>query len=138
MAEGQGVVYNNFKTQLFKKTVDMDSDTLKAVLVTAYIPDIDSHTVYADISGDEVSGGGYTAGGATLANPVVSQDDANNRGKFVGDNITWTNLNAGTPSHLILRDTTFDCLIAYWEITTASTGANYLVKWNADGITTSS
>lgn len=56
--------------------IDLDTDTLKIALVTsAYTPNL-AHTQWSDVSANEASSGsGYTTGGATIANPVVTNDN---------------------------------------------------------------
>ena len=136
MAEGDGVIYNNFKENLLLGTFDLVSDVVKVCLVTGYTPDIDTHVSYSDVSANEESGTGYTAGGATLASKAVTQDNANNRGKFDAANVTWTALDVGTPSDAIMYDdtTSANLLMAYWELTTASNGGDYTLQWHGDGI----
>lgn len=136
MAEGDGVLYNNFKHQLMEGEFDLLNDVIKVGLVTGHVVDIDADTQWADVSGDEEAGAGYVAGGATLAGKTVTQDNANDRGVFDGSNVTWAGLDVGTPSHAILYDFTHanDLLTAAWEITTASNGGNYTLQWHADGI----
>jgi hypothetical protein len=141
MAEGDGHVYNNFKEQLFLGTIDLGGNStgheLKLMMVTGYSLDIDADQVYADVSADECSGTGYSAGGETLTSQAVTQDDANDRAKFDADNVPWTALDVsggGQPNYVILRDVTFDCLLAAWEITTATNGGDYTIQWHTNGI----
>lgn len=138
MAEGDGVIYNNFKEQLLLGEIDLGNgaDSIKVILVTGHSPNIDTHTVLTDVSGDEESGPGYTAGGEELANQAVTQDDANDRADYDADDVTWTGLDVGTPSHAIMYDDTHasDFLMAYWEVTTASNGGDYTLQWHVDGI----
>lgn len=138
MAQGDGVVYNEAKRGLLAGEIDLDGHTLKVALVTGYSPNIDTDHNWADISGDEESGSGYVAGGATLANKAVTLDSGNDYGKLDADDVTWSSLDVGTPSHAILYDDTHasDILIAYWELTTASNGGDYTLQWHADGIIT--
>jgi hypothetical protein len=58
--------------------------------------------------------------------------------KFDANDVTWTGLDVGTPSHAILYDSTPSetCLIAYWEVTTASNGGDYTLSWHTNGILT--
>lgn len=59
------VIVTPFKKHIGDGTFDLDSDTFKCALLTSsYTPDA-TDEVFADLSG-EVSGTGYTAGGATL------------------------------------------------------------------------
>ena len=138
MAEGDGAIYNIFKEEVLNGEFDLDTgaDAIKVILVTGHTPNIDTHYGYADVIGDEESGTGYTAGGETLANQVTDLDSANDRGTFDADNVTWTGLDVGTPSHAIMYDDTNanDRLIAYWEVTTPSNGGDYTLQWNANGI----
>lgn len=136
MAQGDGALYNEFKEELLLGNIDMDGHTFKVILVTGYTPNIDTHSALADVSANEESGTGYTAGGATLANKAVTKDTTNDRAKFDADDVTWTGLNVGTPSHGILYDDTHatDCLVAYWEVTTATNGGNYTLQFGANGI----
>lgn len=141
MAEGDGAIYNNFKEQVMESEFNLLSDTLKLILVSGHTPNIDTHTQYTDVSGDEYgTGSGYTAGGATLSSVTVTQDDTNDRGVFDAADVTWSSLGAlspATPSHCILYDDTHasDLLVAYWEIgSTATNGGDYTIQWNANGI----
>ncbi len=143
MAEGDGAIYNNFKETVMMEMFNLSNaaDVIKLTLHTAYTPDIDVHDQWADVSATEYgTASGYTAGGKTLANQAVSQDDANDRGKFDADNVTWTSLGAlspATPSHAILWDDTAagDELMCYWELgTTATNGGDYTLAFGATGI----
>ena len=136
MAQGDGALYNEFKEELLLGNIDMDGHTFKVMLVTGYTPNIDSHNGYSDVSAQEESGTGYTAGGATLAGKTVTKDTTNDRAKFDADDVTWTGLNVGTPSHAILYDDTHasKTLVAYWEVTTATNGGNYTLQFGANGV----
>ena len=143
MAEGAGAIYNNFKETVMMEMFNLSNgaDTIKLTLHTAYTPDIDAHDQWADVSATEYgTAAGYTAGGATLANQAVSQDDANDRGKFDADNVTWSSLGAltpATPSHAIMWDDSAagDELMCYWVLgTTATNGGDYTLAFGATGI----
>lgn len=136
MAQGDGALYNEFKEELFLGNIDMDGHTFKTMLATGYTPNIDSHNGYSDVSAQEESGTGYTAGGATLASKTVTKDTTNDRAAFDAADVTWTGLNVGTPSHAILYDDSHasKCLVAYWEVTTPTNGGNYTLQWGATGI----
>lgn len=140
MAEGDGYFYNEFFKEVLSGTLNLANGghTLKMMLVTGYTPDIDTHTGYASVSGSEISGTGYSTGGETLASQAVTKDNDNDLAKFDAADITWTGLDAGTPSDSILYDDTHasKCLIAGWEIATASNGSDYTLEFDADGIFT--
>jgi hypothetical protein len=52
---------------------DWLSDTIKVALLTSsYTPAQDTHKFFSEVDSREVSGSGYTAGGATLSNKTLS------------------------------------------------------------------
>lgn len=141
MAEGDGHVYNNMFEQLFLGEYDLGNgaDTIKLILVTGHSLDIDNDAGYADVSGDECSGTGYSAGGETLTNQAVTQDNTNDRADFDADDVTWSSLDVsggGDPNYTIMYDDTHasDILMAAWEITTGTNGGDFTIQWHADGI----
>lgn len=84
--------YNSFKKKIMDGSIDLDTDTIKMALVTSsYTPDIDSHDFWDDVVANEVSASGtYSAGGATLANKTVTQDNTDNEGVFDADDVSFT------------------------------------------------
>ena len=136
MAEGDGLIYNNFKEQVMEGEFDLADDTIKVALLASYTPDIDTHDEWSDVSGTEESGTGYTAGGEELASKTVTQDDGNDRGVFDAADVTWSGLDVGTPAYAVMYDDTHanDLLIACWELGRASNGGDYTLQWNASGI----
>lgn len=142
MAEGDGVLFNDFKEQLMLGTYNLASNTIRTVLVAGYTPNKDTHATYADVSGVEVTGAGYTAGGAAIGSPSVTQDNTNDRAVWDGADVTFTALNAGTPSHAVLQKqgasatTSTNALVGYWELGRPSNGGDYTLQWNATGIVT--
>lgn len=68
-------IYNIFKENILKGSIDLQSDTIKCVLVHNYTFSA-SHNVLADVISSEISsGGGYTSGGITLTNKTVTKAD---------------------------------------------------------------
>ena len=83
------LIYNAFKKNIMNGGIDLDTDTIKVMLVTsAYVPDQDTHEFKSSVT-NEVSGTGYTAGGATLAGAAVTQDNTDNEGMFDATDVTW-------------------------------------------------
>lgn len=145
MAQGDGLIYNNFKEQVMEGVFNLASGghTLKQTLHTGYTPNIDTHTVWADVSATEYgTATGYTAGGKTLGTQDVTQDNTNDRGVFDAADVTWLALgplSPATPSHTIEWDDTptspADPLICEWELgTTATNGGDYTLAFGALGI----
>jgi len=137
------VIYNSFKGKIMDGSIDLDTDTIKVVLVTSsYTPNIDTHTQYSHIT-NQVTGTGYTAGGATLANKSVAVDTTNDRAKFDADDTTWTSASITARGAIIYKyiddggspDDTSP-LICYKDFGAdiTSTNGDFTIQWSADGI----
>lgn len=140
MAEGDITFYNAAKKKILDNDIDFAADTIKLALVASHTPNIDTHDFFDDVSADQVSGTGYTAGGATLGSKTVTVDTTNDQADVDAADVTWSGLDVGTPSHAILyKDTgtpSTSPLIFYMEISTPSNGGDYTVSWNAGGLFT--
>lgn len=134
--------YGNFFVNLADKKIDFGSDTIKVALATSsYTPDQDAHDFFNDIT-NEVTGTGYTAGGATLGTPTVTLTGGTNTVKFDGDDTSWTTSTI-TARYAIIYDSTpgtaaTNPLIAYVDFgaDVISTAGTFLIQWNAAGIGT--
>lgn len=85
------VIFNSFKRDIMNGSIDLDTDTIKMMLVaSAYTPDVDAHTKRSDVT-NEVVGAGYAAGGVVLANKAVTVDNGTNKGIFTCDAIAIAN-----------------------------------------------
>jgi hypothetical protein len=72
------LIYNSALYDALTGAIDFDTDTFYALLVDgSYTPDQDTHLKRSDIT-HEVTGTGYTAGGAA-ATVGVTKDNATNR-----------------------------------------------------------
>lgn len=113
------------------RVVDFDTDPIKLALVTsAYTPST-AHAVFSDIT-NEVTGTGYTAGGATITTPTLTE--ASGVISFKGDNITWAQNAAGFADarYAILYKSTgtgsTSTLIGYYDL--LSNQSNVLVPYS--------
>jgi hypothetical protein len=134
------VIYNSFKRDVMNGSIDLDTDTIKVMLVTsAYAPDADAHTKRSDVT-NEVSGTGYTAGGATLANKAVTADNTDNEGVFDADDVQWASSTITARGAVLYKSrggaSSADELIAYIDFGSdkTSTGGNFDITWDAEGI----
>lgn len=134
-------VYGNAVKAAFNKEVDWDSDTIKvALLSSAYTPNQDSHDYWDDVSTNEVTGTGYTAGGKTLTGKTAVYDAATNTVKFDADDVTWT-ASTITARYAVVYDDSgatapAKALLAYFDFTTdrASSNGDFVIRWGADGV----
>jgi hypothetical protein len=136
------VLYNSFKRDIANGSIDLDTDTIKLMLVTSvYVPNIDTHTKRSDIT-NEVVGVGYTAGGVTLANKTVTVNNTTDKAVFDADDITIPNATITARGGVLYKSrgglATADELIGYLDFVTdvVSTGGNFAITFDANGIIT--
>ena len=137
------VIYNSFKRDIMNGSIDLDTDTIKLMLVTStYLPNQDTHTKRSDIT-NEVTGTGYVAGGFTLANKTVTQNNTTNKGVFDADDIVASNITLTDCAGAVLYKSrggvaTADELIAYLGFPSAVTMTNgiFTIPFDVNGILT--
>lgn len=137
-----GKFYGNAFVHAFNKRIDFDSDTIKVALCSnTYTPDQDAHDFFDDVTA-EVTGTGYTAGGATLANASLAYAAGTNTLKLDGDDTSWATATI-TARYAVIYDATpgtaaTNPLIAYVDFgaDVTSTAGTFLISWHADGIAT--
>lgn len=140
MAEGDILIFNRFKADLPRAVHNLDSagHTIQVTIHNGLTVNIDTQALWADVSATEYStAAGYTAGGKTLANQSVTQDNTNDRALLDADNLTWTALGPltpSTPSHFVMWNTTptspLDPLICTIEIATDPNGADFTLSFS--------
>lgn len=100
-------------------------------------------SVWGDVSGNEASGTGYTAGGKTIANGVLGQVSGDPAvTMWDADNITWTGLNATFMTGWIYKSggtSPADPILGYilFDDTPASIsigGSDFTIQWSTLGI----
>jgi hypothetical protein len=121
--------YNNYFEELGKGNIDFDGNTFKLMLVTtAYTPNRDSHAFRSDVTGEVAAAGGYAAGGNTVDNVTVTQDNTNDRAVVDFDNETFSNLSGANINAAVLYKSTgnaaTDILVAYIEFTEGAQTVN--------------
>ena len=118
--------------------IDYDTDTFKGMLVTAgYTPNKASHTKRSDVT-NEVSGIGYTAGGAVLT-PTITKDTVNHRLDISFSNPSWASATIASAVGLVIYKSrggaaSADELVAFVEFSngaTSSTNATFSVTFTA-------
>lgn len=88
------VVYDQFKLKQHNgNAIDLDTDTIKVMLVTNSYTPSQAHDFINDANANEVSGTNYTAGGATIAGVTLSL--SSDTVQWVHNDITWTQSGAG-------------------------------------------
>lgn len=131
-------LYGSFPGDLARGNVDWENDTIKVALLTSsYAPDQDTDSEFSDASGNEASGTGYTAGGATLSSKTMVYDASTNTRTFDAADVEWDNSSLTARYAVIYDDSaTNKPLIAYVDFGAERTSSEGLfrIAWHADGI----
>jgi len=148
---GQQVMYQYYESGLNRNrgVIDLKRDTIRlALLTSAYTPDLDGDTVWADVSTHEVAAGdGYTADGEELAGATLTRDGAITT--FDANDVTFSALTKTFRYGVLYVDDIKDDpeggedivkpLYAYilFDDTPADitvSGTDYVVQWSSNGI----
>lgn len=135
------VIYNSFKRDIMNGAIDLDTDTIKVMLVTSsYTPDQDAHTKRSDITNEVAATGGYSTGGEALDNKAVTVDNTDNEGVFDADNETWAASTITARGAVLYKSrggaSSADELICYIDFGSdkSSSAGNFTLQWAAEGI----
>lgn len=134
--------YGKFFLSLANKEVDLNSDTIKVALVTSsYTFDQDAHDYFNDIT-NEVTGTGYSAGGAAVGSPSISYTGASNTFAFDGNDVSWTTSTI-TARGAVVYDSSpgsssTNPLICFVDFgaDVSTTSGTFTITWDAAGIGT--
>lgn len=128
-------VYNRGQNDIGKGLVKFNTDTFRIMLVAGYTPNIDLHATFNDVAAFEVTGAGYTSGGALLSNVTWARDDVLDRSVFNANDVVFTNYGGPQPSHAIVYDVTNNNVLLFaWTVSTIPLGGDYTARWSTNGI----
>lgn len=133
--------YGNAFKAAFNKEIDFNTDTVKVALVTStYAFDQDAHDYFNDIT-NQVTGTGYTAGGATLATPTVTYTGGTNVLALDGADVSWASSTITARGAVLYVDTTVAstspllCFVDFGA-DVSTTAGTFTITWDAAGIAT--
>jgi hypothetical protein len=133
--------YGQFIGKALNKEIDWDSDDIRVMLVSsAYSPNQDTHDYLDDVQGNEVSGSGYTAGGAALTSKTLTYDASTNTITLDAADVTWATSTVTARYAIVYNNTGASAaakpLIAYVDFVSdqSSTAGNFTVVWDSAGI----
>lgn len=133
-------IQNTVKKKFLDGDIDLANDTIKVMLLTSsHTQNPDTHEFIDDVSANEVSGTGYTAGGATLGTKSVTVDDTDDEGVFDAQDVTWSSSTITARYAVIYKDTgtpSTSPIIAILDFSTdqSSSSGDFTISWNAEGI----
>lgn len=139
------LVYPFFKRALLGGTggpIDFDADTLKCMLVNSTyvgtaLATLKTHDFINDVSANEISGTGYTAGGQTLTSPTITASGDNY--VFDAADPSWATSTITARGAVLYKDTgnvatsPVICLLDFGSDKTSS-GGTFQVVFNASGV----
>jgi hypothetical protein len=89
-------VYGHAESQAFQGKINYLTDAIKmALMAVGYTPNPGADTFWSDISANELTGAGYTAGGAAVPSPTIVETAANAWG------LTWAATHAYVPGDVV-------------------------------------
>lgn len=133
-------LYGKHFTSLYNKETDYDSDTMKVSLHTSTYSPAQDTDQYWSAATNEVSGTGYTTGGATLGSKTVTYTGATNKLVLDAADTSWSSSTI-TARYAVIYDSTpgssaTDPLYGYenFGADVSTTSGTFTITWNASGI----
>jgi len=132
MANG---MYNIAKQHLGDGILDWDTQTFKVALLTGHTFNVNNTSFTADIQPNEVTGTGYTAGGASMTNSAPTIDTVNNWAVYDATDVTWVASTISATAAVVYEVST-DYPICFIDFGSAqsSSASNFIISWSADGV----
>lgn len=118
---------------------DWDTDTIKISLHTStYTPDLDTHDFWNDAT-NEISGTGYTTGGATLTTSAATYDTASDQVRIDATDPQWTTASFTARIAVIYKSTGVSStspLIIYIDFggDETVTSGTFMIQFDSTGI----
>lgn len=147
MSAGNFTILNVAKLKCFNGTIHLGSDAFKVALLTNAFAAANTFTgtstngQYSDVSANEITGTGYSAGGATLGSSALTANAGTVT--FTGNSVSWTSATF-TAKYAVIYSTTASNhdILGYMDLDTgapagdSATNGTFTVNWNASGIFT--
>ena len=134
MASG---MYTAAKKEIGDGTIDLNSDTFKVMLVTSSYTYSAAHDFRDDIT-NEVSGTGYSAGGAALSSPTFNVSGTT--AVYDGADVTWSSSTITARGAVIYKSrggaSSADEVLFFIDFGSdkSSSSGDFTITWAAGGI----
>ncbi len=134
-AFGASGVYDGFMADMPLALMDWDTDALKVGLLDTNHTFTAADDTWADVSANEISGTGYTAGGNALDNCTVTEAVPV---KLDCDDEAWTTATFSAFHAVIYNTANADSLVDSFDFggEKAVVAGTFTIQWNASGINT--
>lgn len=133
--------YGQALLKALNKEISWSGDTIKVMLCTStYAPDQDAHVYLSSVT-NEVSGTGYTAGGATLTSKTITYTAATNVITLDAADTVWSSSTITARYAVIYVATgtaSTSALLGYVDFgaDVISTSSTFTITWDSAGILT--
>lgn len=133
-------VYGKFLEKLASGSINWVSDTVKvALLSSSYTPNQDTNEFFSEVVTYEITGTGYTAGGATVTGKSLYYDAATNTLQLRCNSVSWSNSTLTARYAVFYKSTGTNStspLIAYvdFDQNVSSTNGTFQIVVPADGL----
>ena len=147
MAKGDLTIFEEFANDIGLEKLNLNTDTFRLGLITTAAASVAASTAtptWSDFSASEVSGSGYSAGGATVAS--TSYVEASGVGTLDGNDVTWSQNASGftnARTAILYDDTPASaaskcavCAVDLGSTNVSLQDGDVTVSWNASGILT--
>lgn len=133
--------FNHLTQRLLDGTFDLDAGGYRVVLVSSAYTFSATHTVLANIGAAEIVGTGYVAGGAALANVVLSS--AAGVAMWDADDVVWPAATLVCRRAIVYRSGTYNGLVDPMMFSilfnsapadVSCTASDFTIRWAAGGI----
>ena len=117
--------YPSSFASMFNGTLN-DGDTFKCALLSSSGSFDGSHTTFSDLSGSQVSGSGYTAGGATVTLGATSDGT---KTEFAIGAASWSNVTVSFSNAVIYSEDSGDLMLHLaWPYEESVSGLDYQIN----------
>lgn len=131
--------YNSTFQDLGKNNIKLDTDTFKIMLVTSSYTYAATHAKRSDIT-NEITGTGYSAGGATLSGVTYTNDASNQRSVWDFNDPSWASASFTARAAVIYKSRggaasadELVCMIDF-EADESVSNAEFKIQINATGM----
>lgn len=132
MANG---MYNIAKQKFGDGTLDWDTQVFKVALLTGHTFSEEHSAFTTDIQPNEITGTGYTAGGATMTNSAPTIDTVNDWATYDATDVVWATSTLSATAAVVYEVST-DYPICYIDFGSAQTSSasDFTISWSSDGV----
>ena len=145
MAVGNVTLYSNFLLQLGQRAINLAADQFNVILVGAgYTPAVNTDSTYANVSANEATGTGYTAGGQALTG--VSWATSAGVATFTASAVSWPSSTVTAQYAVIVRSAGAspvgtDLLVGFVNLNSgggpiSDVNGTFTITWASGGIFT--